>query len=390
MTATIGEVLGDSKTLVQFKEGLPPSMPKLLSQLQEWCQHKEGFSRCTLSSVLHCVERAEAMGLGVGGILSDTVLEPCGKVGDYTSNVALLIPTVRGLMRLVLPEDFRHLPCGVVRQGDHFVCGSEIDHKHKPNGTSGSIVAVYFDSTAMTKRQVEEVRNLSRVKNGDSWEKNWTETALRTCLRRAVKFWVLEPKAVAFIEELDQFEFGDLKERFRSGEIQSLPPEPPPPQQQEPLRGQMGVRQEQTQLNVPMQVARNDEFTTADDQAMTTPQATGPGIDPTTVRRIMATFWGTFEKVTGKGRDERSDLDAKIGFRSIDMCIEKTFGKNFGIPDGETFAPFKKRIEAMSEAQGQEFIQRLSDEEKLTAVIQHKYQLEATRSAKSAGTSMPF
>ena len=328
----IGEALDDAQALKDLNTAIPKSMPRLLSQLRTWCRDKHSFAYCSLDSVLNSIGKAEKMGLGIGGILSDSVLEPLEVTQGAWS--ARLVPTVRGLLRL----SGAVTRFGVVRASDGFEAGSEIRHTHRLGSDSGAVVAVYcmgIGHEVMTKRQVQEVENLSLLKDTDTWQKNWTETALRVCLRRHLKYRALDPEVIQHLEDLDLEEFGDLASRQAAGQIQPLPAEPPP----------------QAERAAPEPVRNNEDFGAQDDAALGggrrsqpqrdavfdgTPRAEGPPAEEKDKKQTWGCFFGIFENGIGHKADGKEDMN------TVSHAITKTykallpdhdFGDKWRVPD---------------------------------------------------------
>ena len=402
MNPTIGETLGDPKALEDFSTGLPDQLPGLATLMMRWAKEKEGFAKCSTSSILKCIDLAEKMGLRIGGILDSSTIEPCG-------DKALLIPTVRGIMEIAC-VNWQPM-FGVVREKDSFSAGRPIQHHYKL-ADRGSIVAVYCDNEVMTDYQVREVQNMSLVKDGDSWTKHWTEMALRTVLRRRLKLVSLNFETARRLETFDEQEFGDLKSRS----IPAMPAVPPaqssvapvqpqpaqsdimkddnpfPPSEQGGGSSVTRHRHQQTPADDYHPPRNNEDFSQHDDQVMQRPPADtvfdGPTPPPKDYvqpirddgKKITGILWGkvfqVYEKMhngqKAEGKEAMNAVSNTIGAAVKKLLTKRDFGSTFKT---------NELLPMLTQEEVDYLAAKLGEEDKVRPVLQNFIDKQAAKSA---------
>jgi recombination protein RecT len=130
-------------------------------------------------------------------------LLPDGREGAIVTfgNKCQFMPMIGGVLKLVRNSgEIASLDAQIVHQKDGFTYRPGIDlvPEHKPDwfGDRGEIVGVYAvaktkDGAAyveiMSKKDIEQVRNVSRSKGSGPWVTWWGEMARKTVLRRLAK-----------------------------------------------------------------------------------------------------------------------------------------------------------------------------------------------------------
>lgn len=171
---------------------------------------------CTAGSILRSVLEASILGLEIG-VLGEGYLIPYKK--DCTFQ-----PGYMGLIKLAIQsKSVMAVQVGAVRKGDDFdyELGSQPFVKHKPSLSSDPEerpYAVYcvlqlpsgaFQATIMSESDVERIRRFSMAKGDGPWVAHWEMMAIKTAIKRALKYVPKTPELARTIEADDRRDAGE-------------------------------------------------------------------------------------------------------------------------------------------------------------------------------------
>lgn len=148
------------------------------------------LSQCSRESVYQCLMDCATTGVMPDG--RNAYLIPYG-------TKCTLIIGYQGLINCILSTGrVKKIHADVIHEKDtvKVEMGEIIEHSYNWNGERGDITGVWArailsDDTAlcvaMSKAEVEEIRNGSQGKNSSPWTKHWSEMAKKTAIRRLAK-----------------------------------------------------------------------------------------------------------------------------------------------------------------------------------------------------------
>jgi recombination protein RecT len=199
------------KMAPQFKAALPSHIPV------------ERFVRTTLTAVQTNPDLMEADRRTLFAAATRAAqmgLLPDGREGAIVTfgGKCQFMPMLGGILKLVRNSgELASIDAQIVYRADKFTYRPGIDlvPAHEPDwfGDRGEIVGVYAvakmkDGAAyveiLSKKQVEQVRNVSRSKNSGPWSTWWDEMARKTAIRRLAKRLPLSTDLDGVIHEDDE------------------------------------------------------------------------------------------------------------------------------------------------------------------------------------------
>lgn len=170
--------------------------------------------QCTQESFMGAIIDAASLGLDCsGGTLGQGYLIPYGKTCQF-------IPGYRGLMDLARRGgDVTTISARVVYEGDVFSYefGDNEHIKHKPMGeedpdkiTHAYMRAEFKDGgiyrEVMTKNEIDSVRRQSKSGNNGPWVTHFPQMAIKSVIRRGIKYLPLNSELLAHALELSDKE----------------------------------------------------------------------------------------------------------------------------------------------------------------------------------------
>lgn len=191
---------------------------RMLRLAQSAIQRDRKLLACTPQSLLQAVMQASVCGLEIG-VLGEAYLVP------YKS-VATFIPGYQGLIKLAIQSgSVTGIQSGAVFPGDEFDygLGSEPFVRHKPALSGprepGSLIAVYcvvrfkaggFHVQILGKEQVDAVRARSPAAGfpGSPWNSDYEQMAVKTAIRRAMKYVPKTPEVARVLELEERADLG--------------------------------------------------------------------------------------------------------------------------------------------------------------------------------------
>ena len=182
------------KMAPQFKAALPAHVPvdRFVRTVLTAVQTNGDLLQADRRTLFAAATRAAQMGL-----------LPDGREGAIVtfSNQCSFMPMLGGILKLIRNSgELASLDAQIVHQADKFTYHPGIDPVpvHEPDwfGERGDIIGVYAvarmkDGSTyveiMNRKQVEQVRSVSRSKNSGPWVTWWDEMARKTVIRRLAK-----------------------------------------------------------------------------------------------------------------------------------------------------------------------------------------------------------
>jgi recombination protein RecT len=170
---------------------------------------------CTEQSLMRSVMAASVLGLEIG-VLGEAYLIPF-------KTEATMIPGYQGLIKLAIQSKaVAAVNVGAVYPGDDFDygLGSEPFVRHKPSlkaKVPGTLIAAYcvvklvtgeFQATIMGKEEVDAIRARSRSGGNGPWVTDYEQMAIKTAIRRALKYVPKTPQLSRALEVEDRTETG--------------------------------------------------------------------------------------------------------------------------------------------------------------------------------------
>lgn len=194
-------------------------------------EKNEYLQKCDVQSIRDAVMNIAGTGLSLNPALKHAYLVPMqvDLPGYGKTWMCHLWPSYFGLQYLATSTGaVSHIEAELHCKNDHFemVSGTEkkIIHKFDPSKNRGEPIGVYCITTLhngaklyeyMTKEQVEQVREHSKMKNGIPWTKYADQQWKKTVIRRASKYWPSVNPGVATalqaMDKVDPMDFGDEK-----------------------------------------------------------------------------------------------------------------------------------------------------------------------------------
>lgn len=190
-----------------------------------------GLLDCTPLSVVQAVMQAAQLGLDPTGTLGSGYLVPFKKTCTF-------IPGYRGLIDLARRSgQIISIEAHPVFDGEDFVCewGLEAKLVHKPKFLTeeqGKLKYVYAVAKlrdggvqweVMAKSQVDTVRAQSKASGSGPWVSHYVQMALKTVIRRMVKYLPMSTELARALEIDDAVEAGEPLPDF---DVELPPPEP--------------------------------------------------------------------------------------------------------------------------------------------------------------------
>jgi recombination protein RecT len=237
MTALVEVRTAVEKMAPQFKAALPSHIPV------------ERFVRTTLTAVQTNPDLMEADRRTLFAAATRAAqmgLLPDGREGAIVTfgGKCSFMPMLGGILKLVRNSgELASIDAQIVYKADKFTYRPGIDlvPQHEPDwfGDRGEVVGVYAvakmkDGAAyveiLSKKQVEQVRAVSRSKNAGPWSTWWDEMARKTAIRRLAKRLPLSTDLDGVVHEDDEL--------FMPPEQPAAPAQPPadPPPADTPRR----------------------------------------------------------------------------------------------------------------------------------------------------------
>jgi recombination protein RecT len=225
------------KMAPQFKAALPAHIPV------------ERFVRTTLTAVQTNPDLMEADRLTLFAAATRAAqmgLLPDGREGAIVTfgGKCSFMPMLGGILKLVRNSgELASIDAQIVYKADKFTYrpGLDLVPQHEPDwfGDRGEVVGVYAvakmkDGAAyvevLSKKQVEQVRAVSRSRNAGPWSTWWDEMARKTAIRRLAKRLPLSTDLDGVVHEDDEL--------FMPPEQPAAPAQPPadPPPADTPRR----------------------------------------------------------------------------------------------------------------------------------------------------------
>ena len=214
-----------SDMLTKYRAEFTKVIPKHLNpeRIMRVAQAAIGRDRkllaCTPASLLRGVMQSAILGLEVG-VMGECYLVPFKNEGILE---ATFIPGYQGLIKLAIQSRaVAAVQVGAVYPGDDFDygLGSEPFVRHRPSLKAKdpqTLVAVYcvcklssgeFQATIMGKEEVDLIRSRSRAKDSGPWVTDYEPMAIKTAIRRALKYVPKTPMLAAALETEDRKESG--------------------------------------------------------------------------------------------------------------------------------------------------------------------------------------
>ncbi len=194
--------------------------------------------KCTRSSLLSSIATLAQIGLPPEGILGNAWIIPFYDKKNKLSNAQVMIG-FRGYLALMRRSGLiKTIYSHAVYENDDFdfCLGVHKDLNHRPNtafGNRGEICGAYtvahyikgsFDFDYMYKKEIDDARNGSKLKDGIPWTKYYSEMAKKTSLRRFAKYQTLSPEMNQAISLENEFEKGRIS-NLEDGIVVSEPVE---------------------------------------------------------------------------------------------------------------------------------------------------------------------
>ena len=195
----------------QFKAALPAHIPveRFVRTTLTAVQTNPDLVQADRRTLFASATRAAQMGL-----------LPDGREGAIVTfgGKCQFMPMLGGILKLVRNSgELASIDAQIVYRGDKFTYRPGIDlvPAHEPDwfGDRGEIVGVYAvakmkDGAAyveiLSKKQVEQVRNVSRAKSSGPWVTCWDEMARKTAIRRLAKRLPLSTDLDGVLHEDDE------------------------------------------------------------------------------------------------------------------------------------------------------------------------------------------
>jgi recombination protein RecT len=198
---TVGEYL--QKYQSEFSKVIPRHLnpERIVRVAQAAITRDTKLLACTPQSLLRGVMQGSILGLEIG-TLGDAYLVPF-KNGNTGKLEATFIPGYQGLVKLALQSGtVAAVQVGAVYPDDQFdyALGSEPFVKHRPSLKAHdpqSLTAAYvvvkllsgaFQATIMGKEEIDLIRQRSRAKDSGPWVTDYEQMAIKTVVRRAMKY----------------------------------------------------------------------------------------------------------------------------------------------------------------------------------------------------------
>ncbi len=208
--------------LVAQKDALAQVVPKHLTverlmRVSLNCVSKNpDLAKCSVSSIMRCIQTAAELGLEPGGGLGHAAMIPYN--GEATFQVMY-----RGWAHLMRQSgNIASIEAVIVNAKDvfHHQRGDDPKIIHEPfeDGDPGPMVKVYCiiterDGTkhreVMSKAAVDKIRAISRAKDGNMWVNHYDEAAKKTVFKRLVKWQALTTEEQRKAAELDDDDYVD-------------------------------------------------------------------------------------------------------------------------------------------------------------------------------------
>lgn len=215
--------------------GKPPedkSVSKYILGAMKEIEAKATLKSCSAQSIINCLIQCANLGLAVDN-RHLAYLVPFG-------GVCTLMPGYLGYISKIKEADpTAFVTVGIVRQGDKFECAKESGHatyKHIPanpfDDSAANITGAYCHIKSangsslelMSKKELDKVRNSSKMKSGAIWTQWELEMIKKSVVRRASKLQFTE--AVAKLNAIDD----RLFEMSNKPQLVTLSPTKPMPE----------------------------------------------------------------------------------------------------------------------------------------------------------------
>lgn len=168
---------------------------------------------CTQISVMESLMKAAELGLDCTGTLGQGYLIPYGEECTFQIGYQGMLDLARR------SNQIKSINCQLVYNSDIFdvVMGSNPEIIHKPNLDGGredkDIIFVYGVADMMngskqiewmTIKDVEKIRQCSKMANGPAWKGHYGEMVRKTMLRRLCKYLPLTPELTFAMSDYDE------------------------------------------------------------------------------------------------------------------------------------------------------------------------------------------
>jgi phage RecT family recombinase len=200
---------------------------------------------CSPDSFIQCCLDSSELGLPLDGKLAHAVVfntkvkHPDGR--ESWEKKAQFMPDYKGLVAIAKRTNLVADVYGdVVCENDEFDCYREGDKsvlKHRPNIKSrGETVGAYVIISGrginwryeyMTGEQIQHIRNKSKAKDNGPWVTDFDQMAIKTVVKRALKFYNDDPTLIRAIELDDavdvEFEHNEVASSGRPKKVSYQP-----------------------------------------------------------------------------------------------------------------------------------------------------------------------
>lgn len=219
----------------RLQQSLPAHLPseKFIRSAKMAVQRMPSLTKCSRASLYMAIEDAAKDGLILDG--REAAIIPF-------KNEAVYIPMTAGLLKLVRNSgQLKTITAHVVYENDtfHWIQGDDERIEHMPlfPGDRGKPIAVYAIAHLkdggvarefMTVEEVEQVRSISRARDGSAWKNWWGEMAKKSVIRRLSKRLPLSTDREGDARLLEAIERVDDDYTFDvhiDGDIEDIEPE---------------------------------------------------------------------------------------------------------------------------------------------------------------------
>ncbi len=190
------------------------------------------LARCDIGSIFQAVQQAAQLGLEPGGALGQAYLVPYGTQCQF-------IVGYRGLIELARRSgEIESIEAHVVHENDSFELeyGLETKLRHRPflDGNAGPMRFVYavarlkggaVQFEAMTKEDIDSVRNRSRASRNGPWVTDYEEMAKKTVIRRLCKYLPISAEKLGDALDAEAGDYMEATELLAKPVVQTPAPE---------------------------------------------------------------------------------------------------------------------------------------------------------------------
>jgi recombination protein RecT len=178
---------------------------------------------CTAASILDTVEASASLALSFNETLGHAYMVPFRNKDNNTTEAKLMVG-YRGLLDLVhRAADVESVEAHLVYEGEEFseVRGTTPSLTHKPGYgaeikrddehiTHAYAIATFASGrkywVTMTLKEIQGIRARSKQPNGDAWKYSFGQMALKTVIRRLIKYLPISVEKSALLQKAIAYE----------------------------------------------------------------------------------------------------------------------------------------------------------------------------------------